>query len=359
MKKIGILTFHRACNYGAVLQCYALQQCLINLGYDVSVINYLQPYTEELYKTFSFTKVGELAFHPKGLLSYLLKYKLRIERRKIFDDFVNHYLKLTSPCSSMNIPEDFDIYVIGSDQLWGIRCLGNKADDVYMGNFKRMDKSKLVSYAISTNYNSIKAIGNVALARSTDNFSVLSFREKENADQIAEITNRETRVDIDPTLLIDGKVWDNLINDNWKNEKYVLIYQVRFPRGKREVLREKAAIIARQLGDDCRIIDMSFSTFSPCDFLSLIKYARFVVTSSFHATVFSLIFEVPFYSLKWNDGFDARYANLLSTIGLESRLIEESSFDMNCSGIDYVPVREKLERKREYSINYLRSLHSL
>lgn len=354
MKKIGIITFHRACNYGAILQCYALQQCLSKWGYEAKVIDYIQPYTESIYKSLGWAKIREYLFHPRGLFKYILKYNVRAKRLEIFNDFALHYLNLTSCCSAKTLPADFDIYIIGSDQLWNISCLGGKIDNVYMGNIQHFSTSKIVSYAISTDVKSLDFIGKIKLKQYVDNFECLSFREKSMAEKVASMTEQKCRVDIDPTLLADAKMWNDLVDNKWSDRKYIVVYQVRYPRGKKNILIEKAKAIAKQL-NNYQIIDLSESVYSPRDFISLIKYASCVITSSFHATVFSLIFEIPFYTLRWNDGSDLRYTELLATLGLNNRLIDLNS-NISFSEINYTPINKKLAEIRRPSINYLLSL---
>lgn len=157
--RIGILTFHRAHNYGAVLQCYALQEVLKSMGHEVLVIDYRQPFIEAIYSPFNFHRLKGLLLHPRGIYRYVRSISQRLRKRRIYTAFQNKHLRLTKP-RQKNIPEDFERYVIGSDQLWGLHCLGGIADDVYLGNFKHKSQSKIMGYAISTNLNSLKALNN-------------------------------------------------------------------------------------------------------------------------------------------------------------------------------------------------------
>ena len=158
--KVGILTFHRADNYGAVLQCYALQQAIGSLGHEVFVIDYRQPFIEKWYtkciRTFHLKYFLKLDLKDKWLyLSEKLKYDLLLRfkehplRRKEFARFRKSFLNLTVPCGN-DIPKDFDVFVIGSDMLWARECMGGKLDYVYWGEFNHANTSKIIGYAIST-----------------------------------------------------------------------------------------------------------------------------------------------------------------------------------------------------------------
>ena len=108
--KVGIITFHRAWNYGAVLQCYALQQAIKNLGHDVKVIDYRQSAIEKCYQTFSFKGSIKALLKPEKCYEQGFLYRNRI--RKNFKAFRRDFLQLTSPCKKSSIPLDFNAYVI-------------------------------------------------------------------------------------------------------------------------------------------------------------------------------------------------------------------------------------------------------
>lgn len=350
MKRIGIITYHRAHNYGAVLQCYALQQVLIELGYDACVIDFRQLFTERFYKLFSLRYFLSILCKPNILLHYLIDIKKRFLRRIIFRSFVDKYLLTTSACSK-KIPKDFDLYLIGSDQMWGLHCT-NGIEPVFFGDFDHSSSVRIIGYAISTNFSSLECIGEAKLKKYVRNFSQLSFREEVICRKVEDMTGIKGRVDVDPTLLTSASTWDALIDCKWKNERYVLIYQIRYPQEK-DLLLMKAKVLAKIL--DCKVIDLSSMTYSLEDFVSLFKYALYVVTTSFHATAFSIIFERPLYAVKLNDGHDGRYENLLKAIGGEQMLVEQN-FIPSIKNVDYSSIKCNLNRIKAYSIDYLKTL---
>lgn len=350
--KIGILTFHRAWNYGAVLQCYALQEVLKSMGYDVWVIDYFDPWSAKVYQVIDFGYLKKNISHPKAWYYYLKGSMDRKRRKVVFVKFVKDHIHLTDSCQLNSIPQNFDRYIVGSDQMWSHSCLGGKEDPVYMGTFKHSPESKILTYAVSTNKESLLKMGSEKLKTYAKNFSSLSFREESFAELFAELTGFKPHVDLDPTLLTENSTWLPLLNNKWKNRKYLVTYQVAGRGGKNDALRRKAKNIAKE--KSLEYIDLSDMTYSVSNFLSIIKYAQGVITSSFHATVFSLIFHTPFWAVKINDGHDGRYVNLLKTVDAEDSLIDVNDDFTMPRSIDYTAISSNMLKLRERSLNYLR-----
>ena len=317
--RIGILTFHRALNYGALLQCYALQRLLTDWGHDVVVVDYRQPYIEAKRVCFSLKQL----FAMKGFDAKIDYFKKRNKRKSqvnnakvVFDDFIANILKTTHKCDGKSIPPDLDAYIIGSDQLWSENCLGGKFDDVYLAKFKHKDDAMIIGYAISVNRQSLFNI-----AKNYPNliggFNSLSLREKFAVDEISKIAKSKVSLTIDPTLLLDENVWDNIASDKYKDEKYILIYQVR---GTRYILSRKARHLAHKY--NLNLVGASNQGMKITDFLSAIKYAQCIITTSFHATAFAVIFNKPFYTFTLNDGKDDRYVELIHNLNLDNHLVD-------------------------------------
>lgn len=351
--KTGILTFHRAHNYGAVLQCYALQETLKRMGHDVHVIDYRQPWVEEFYKVFSmrmFRSAGGFSDKMAYLKKNLKKFLLAPFRSRNFSMFRINYLDVSMPCDK-EIPHDFDCYIIGSDQLWSLHCLGGEGDDIFYGKFRRKAGTRLIGYAVSADRKSVEEIS-ADLPLIVSGFDALSMREQETADYVSSVSGHPCGRCVDPTLLTDCSLWAPLIDDRWKNRKYVLVYEVRWKKEDKGLLLKKAAKVAKALGDDYEVIDLSRMNRSVNDFVSLFRYASYVVTTSFHGCVFSVLFERPFNALPLWDGYDSRYMELLSSLGLSERIIDKDH-DIVPEQIDYAAVRKPLEELRSSSISYL------
>ena len=126
---IGIITYHRAHNYGAVLQCYALQQVLINMGHKVEVVDYVNPYIDWLYKPHKaiiYVIKQLLQFNFYRIKQHIESYKLAKKRSFFFGNFVKKYLNCSSKCDEKTIPQNCDAYIIGSDQMWSLDCSGGQ-----------------------------------------------------------------------------------------------------------------------------------------------------------------------------------------------------------------------------------------
>lgn len=354
--KIGIITVHRAYNYGSVLQCYALQECLKKLGHDVWVIDYRQRWTEAVYQKFSLYYIWHF-LKKRDIHAVIGYWRTRTERghntekaRAVFASFMKK-LRVTKVCR-FRMPKYFDRYLIGSDQLWSHQCVGGE-DNIYTGNFKCRHGSFKVGYAISASTGSLYKFGEKKLKRILSNFSRLSLREEGNASIIEQLTGVALPVTVDPTLLTDASDWNDMINKEWQNQKYIAIYQARPVCGNPTFLCDKAKILAENLG--CEIINLSDMTYTVEDFLSIIKYARYVMTTSFHATVFSILMETPCFAIKLNDGFDIRYTDLLTKLGLEKEIVDKD-FHPEPFDVDFMEAKMRLVEYRKVSMNFLMSL---
>lgn len=352
--RIGILTFHRAHNYGAVLQCYALQQILVRRGHDVRIIDYRQPWIEDQYKLFSLNMMRRNAGSISELAAYLSKtlkkFLISPLRGLYFRRFREEYLATTAPCKEQ-IPQDFDCYVVGSDQLWSLHCLGGKCDPVYMGRFDRPSGSRLVGYAISADIRSIETLA-AEIKQAAGLYDSLSMREEKVAAMVASISGKECPVCVDPTLLTDAELWEPLVDERWKDRNYVLVYEVRWNRQTRGRLRAKAEKLAAKIGDGCKVIDVSGMRCSVRDFVSLFRYARHVVTTSFHGIVLSIIFNTPFHALPLWDSYDLRYRELLGRVGAEDRLVGWDD-DIEPGQMDFGEINRRLVERRKDSIDYI------
>jgi len=358
--KIGILTYHRAHNYGAVLQCYALQETLKKLGADVSIINYKQPHIERAYKPkYSVKHIIKLIllFKFSTLKQYLSNIKKLFCRQYNFNKFRNKNLNCTKECNEDNIPQNFDRYIIGSDQVWSIHCT-KTFDQTYWGGFKRKPTSKLFGYAISCNGDFHNFIDNKTVCNFFFRFDDITFREVKAQKEMEEVTGIRKNISLDPTLLTDDKIWSPFIKAKWKNKKYIVIYQIRRLKTSPKMLESKAQKYAQK--HNLEVINLSGMFYSVEDFVSLIKYAQCVFTSSFHATIFSIIFERPFYTFLLYDNHDERYKDLLIKLNLSDHLV-----DQNTEICDHIPfitnideAKRNLNRMKVDSISYLKKIVS-
>lgn len=354
---IGIITYHRAHNYGAVLQCYALQQVLINMGHKVEVVDYVNPYIDWLYKPHKaiiYVIKQLLQFNFYRIKQHIESYKLAKNRSFFFGNFVKKYLNCSSKCDEKTIPQNCDAYIIGSDQMWSLDCSGG-ADSVYWGTFDRPCKSKLYGFSISANGDFKKVLSDSDVLSRLSNFDNVSFREKDIAKMFEEISGVKYSITLDPTLLADAKLWNPLLNNNWKDKKYVVIYQVRRLESNPLMLEKCAVAYANKY--NLEVIDLSGMDYTVEDYVSSIRFAQAVFTSSFHATAFSVIFQKRFLAFRLYDGRDARYENLLLALNLEKHLVDEHTLD--ATPPEFVWTKEgktKYENLKKQSLDYLKQI---
>lgn len=349
--KIGILTLHRANNYGAVLQCYALQQTLVSLGYDAWVIDYRQPDTEQSYSPISPERLKRNLSSPSALVKDILLTPLYYINAKGFDKFRDGYLRCTKAfCQIELMPQDFDVYLIGSDQLWSIQCMGGHIDPVFFGEFPHPASSSIKGYAISANEDSLRIIGVEQLHNYVRNFDMLSVREPGIAKWLKEKVGCETCVCVDPTLLLSPEKWVNIAyNYRPCTQRYLLSYYL-LPSQK-----VVAKAFAKRHG--LKYIELGHKAHSPEDFLTWIKYADCVVGGSFHITVFSILFGRPFYTIQKNSSFDIRSSSLLKAIGLEEHFMSITQLPQaDIATESYAEALSVLERLKKQSVEYLSRL---
>lgn len=351
---VGILTFHLAHNYGAVLQCYALQEVLRDMGCEAMVINYQQPFIADYFKPQmnmgirSFCKAcwrGKSSeYLYRGLLPYIKTYHFKTFRKK--------YLRLTKQCYNVTDIPVMDLYIVGSDQPWN-PDLTNGADLVYWGQFERPATSQLATYAMSGSEKAIAKVGWNNVKQYCTQFNSLSFREEYNTKIFKNLTGKVCQTVLDPTLLADANLWSPLLNKKWAKRQYVLLYHVGGPKSVIDTMVQKAKAMANTEGLD--FIDASRYLYSPADFVSLIYYARCVVTASFHALAFSIMFQKPFCAVRTGQASDIRLKNLLEATRLTTHFVEASEVCIPVK-LKYAEAEENLNILREVSIKYLQSL---
>lgn len=356
--KIGILTFHCAHNYGAVLQAYALQEHLLGLGHEVYIIDYRPDYLVEPYKVFSWKRLPKGLLSIKILLGECLRLRRRLRRYDLFDSFIDQYMHL--------LPMDFDkvqnmdILFFGGDQIWNKTICGGKYDFVYLGNFEGADDKKKIAYAASVGNISTATTDVGFIAKQLQNFEALGVREESCRVLLLPILFDKVYKVLDPTLLVSSTVFNKILIKPSIHEKYVLVYQAYMGesgKGSKNIVK-MAEQIAKKIGGI--VIDLSFylscikhkyvKIASPSEFLGYIKYADCVITNSFHGTALSIVYRKNFYSVKMNSAIDERTKSLLTDLDLTDRLVEYSA-NIECLEIDYTNHISRLSKLR-YKSNF-------
>lgn len=351
--RIGILTFHCAYNYGAVLQCYALQEFLTQRGHDVRVIDYRPKAITDVYKWCKKEKFIRKNLYAAAKELILLPWKKK--RNEMFQNFINCKLNLV-PVETIT-KKPFDVIIVGSDQVWNFN-LTNGFDDYYWGNFPHPKSTFIISYAASMQ-DSWPNEMSIRIKRNLGNFSQISVRETSLATKLKEVSGgRNIFQVVDPTLLLNREDWDALAKAPRVKKPYLLLFQVGSRNAKTEHIaevvakRQNLSIVRLSTLVSWETSHMVMST-SPEEFLGLFKNASFVVCSSFHGTVFSLIFNRPFVSIRMGDGKDNRVDSLLCLLGLENHFVDSVNED---SDYTYAPVAERLKALKEASVIFISTI---
>lgn len=278
--------------------------------------------------------------------------------------FEHQNMQLTKPCyDAIEVRKEilpFDYIVVGSDQVWNPRY---NAHDVTWYGLDGCSSPRWITYAASAGSTEFTQEEQLFLKNKLSNFCHISAREPFLRDMVQSLLSKERDVPIvlDPSLLAEPSIWDRWEKPIEKDE-YILTYQARESDDIFRIARE----ISKQLGN-IKIIPIDFYPnvkkngykryiASPSDFISLIKNARCVITTSFHGTAFSILCKTPFYTIRLEDGADGRAANLLKQVGLSNRMLhkqEQPKFE----SVDFNTAHERLVEYRKYSLNYLK--HSL
>lgn len=350
MGKIGILTFHYANNYGAFLQCFALQEWLKeNTEYEIEVIDYrpifqIRPYKISLEKALKDKKgLSKL----KALLLFLVELPNKIKKQKNFNS-ARKFLSLSKDVfydNHFDLKDNYDYLLLGSDQIWN-PVVTYGFDNAYFGE-NSYDSTVKIAYAASCGVEFYSDEEQRVLSQLLGNVDYIGVREQASIDLLSPLTEKNVIVNADPTLLVNPSFWHNYIHPVNENN-FILVYQL----GNNLKLLEDAKSLAKKTGKkilyfrDPSIKKEDFTSVSfsgPFEFISYIYSADVVLTDSFHATCFSVIFGKNFYTYL-NPKRSERLRSLARIGQFEDRLIEYG---------------ERVCFKKDYNKNYIDNLTAL
>ncbi len=352
----GIVTFHKAHNYGAVLQAYALQKTLSNFGYSVSFVDYQHQEIEKIYRLFPVFNENGLIVYSKRWIHTILDFKRKYNRYHAFSEFINENFN----CVSLDNKCTYDCVVLGSDQIWNPEYT-NGFVKVHFGKDSNLEYSKLISYAASMGKENLTDDELSEFKENIENIDIIGVREESLKLLINNILpKRDVRVNLDPTLLLPKSDWDELSDNEVPSEPYILVYEVKFNSLTPKIVefiknKYNINVIVLSARTNFKLPKTYITDASPKKFLSLFKHAKFVVTTSFHGTVFSIINNKPFITVGFGDHTDSRSRSLLNQLSLIDRMaFEESDIHNMKLDIDYEIANKKLVEMQMDSISYLK-----
>ena len=377
-KKVGIMTFHSVMNYGSSLQAIAMQNIMLDLGFDAELIDYRPVATvENTSKVEKLKKLKSIKIWKKHIAYRLFAKRVgfscaRRSREEKYNDFFEKNMKLSDRCVNreelLEVAKTYDYLVCGSDQIWNPNYLSG--DYSYFLDFCN-DVDKKIAYAPSIAVGKIKDKDKEQFINCVKNFKYVSVREKGSVELLKEIAGVSAQVVLDPTMLVDEITWEQYCDKEKRDELYILSYflggNVEYQRAVLELKKLTGYKIlniphmhlwsAREYYDfgDERLIDVG-----PAEFLSLIKNAAYVCTDSFHGSVFSILNEKKFFAFKRYsdssiDSENSRIYTLLDMLEVEDRLISlpEEIDEKWQQDIDYQEVKRLIAREKEYSRKFL------
>lgn len=371
--KIAVLTRRFGYNFGSSLQAYAIKKMLESFADSVHILNY-----------------DEFSAHPSWYVKPWLKKNFGKNISKFFPNancskkFISNYMQEKKfnafdqkyICSNRRIlrtsfalrkeTKKYDCIVCGSDQIWNPKTF----DKNYFLAFTKNSKIRKVSYATSFGVPSSLRL-NGKIRKYLNDFFAISVREDDGCKIVKNNLGKDVPSVLDPTLMIPMAEWRQLEKEIEVPNSYILCYFLENLQPEQEnvihefiqSLKNKTSLPIvnittpryHNLNDE-----MQLNLVGPQEFLYAIRNASYVITNSYHASIFSILNEKEFFVFpKHLDSFssneNSRFYSLLKKIGLLERLVKNLKVDLlNCK-IDYKSVYEKLNVEKEMSCKYLRT----
>ena len=380
-KKVGLAITTYTHNYGSFLQSFALVETIKRLGYTPEVIS--TKGVQNLISSARRKYFLKRMFNINELLSYSVMFKgigMKLvnndyaKNQKIrgaaFDRFRDKYFSF-SPVGHTweevgNICRDYCAVVVGSDQLW-------RPANIEGGYFTLEfvpDEINKVAYAPSFGIPRLEKPQAEKVKHFIPRLNHIGVREERGQQIIKELTGIDVPVVCDPTLLFTKEDWDSYVGDRLINDDYVLTYflgdhedYLRFAKRLSDYWGIKVVGIVHIDGYNNNIstyIDDTPYDIDPFQFINLVKFAKCVLTDSFHCSVFSIHFEKEFFAFKrFSDtntmSTNNRLTTLFNVAGIEGRILsgKEDISDSLFKPINYSVVRENIQKKRDFSMDYL------
>lgn len=378
MKRIGILAV-RTLNYGSLLQSYATQEIVKDLGYDCDIILYkktnmvkqgLRLLDKDVRNNTlrSFHKKLYIKTHGKELQSYFSR------KTAALVNFIDEYFK-SSPeyrgrKALLAAGREYDAYLLGSDQVWNPMNYGG---DYFSMSWVPDDKVK-IAYAASFGVTEIPEYQIKKTKKDLARIEYISVRETSGQELVKNLIGRDVQVVADPTILANRRIWDDLKGDRLIKKDYIMCYFLGSNPNHRKLAEELSKktglpIVTLPHGDEIVKADFGFGeikpqSVGPAEFVNLIGNAKYVCTDSFHGTVFSILYKRQFmvfnrYTADVNgkSSTNSRLSSLLNLLGLENRLydsnkgLKQDMFDP----INFETAHKNIEKLREQSLAYLKN----
>lgn len=356
--KIGIITFHYAYNFGSALQAWALCRVLTAMGASPTLIDY----RGDDFNQYRLLRTNS----ARSIASSVVYARKNIERKRSFESFLRDNFLLTGRYGPHDegrmegdLADRFDCFICGSDQIWNLDCTGGPTAPYFLSF---AGTKRRIAYAPSLAHTEFKDENftqrdRERISRWLSRFSAVSVREGETAPLFQPLCPLEIRTCLDPTLLLGPGEYGGITARLGGCGKMLFLYMLE----KNAALVQYADRLARAKGLEIGYVSrrgMHFSVPSrnyfgvgPSEFLGLVRDSAAVVTNSFHATVFSVLFGTPFQTFA-TERSGSRMRSLLSELGLVGHLVDGSEM-RDPAGVPFEAVESRLDRLRADSLAFL------
>lgn len=357
--KAGIVTFQSAYNYGAVLQAFALQEYLNRNFAETKILDY---HNKKMDASYQNPQLTDFFRNPKNAVFKTFQSVLYRGKKIKIDQFRKQHLLLTQRYDKDNVTEakdEADVFITGSDQVWNYLIV-NK-DSAYYLDFAT--EKTTCSYAASFGISEIPKEYRTFYKQNLRKIDFISVREKNGVGLVESLIGQRAEVMPDPTLLINQKTWEMLSIAPAQKEKYILVYKIT----KADRLLKFAKTLSKKTGLSIVYIPNDLKSGSighlktnvgPEEWLGYIKHAEYIVTNSFHGTVFAVLFNKKFFS-EVSDKVNpstSRLQSLLVMFGLEHRTIDQYTDIVLDEELDAEKIKDVLATQRSYAHEYFRKV---
>lgn len=368
--KIAIITVFYNTNYGAVLQAYASTKIISEIsGRECYLVDYRR---NKLINMFRNSMFDVDITGNKKITKESIKRKIRqitnpsgtLQRFNNFEKFRDKYMSISDQFFLEG--EDIclkntDIVFLGSDQIWN-PDITQGFNEIYFGRINNSDLFT-ISYAASLGKTEFSDTEKIELSKLLNCVDIISVREEEGAEILRQLTDRVITCVPDPTVLVDRNHWLEIATDiKLKETKYVLVYMLTYSQDIVDLAYKvseshKCEIVLFDSGLSKPIKRMKQKkNYGPSEFLRYMAEAEFVITNSFHGTVFSVIFNKQFYTIPHKTK-GSRMINFCRKLGLEDRIVydsKEASYVDIEKNVDYKIVQPRLEELKKVGIDFIK-----
>ncbi len=353
--KIGIVTYHRTNNYGAVMQALATRFVLEEMGHEVYYVDYWPDYHKDSYKVFNYRKFIKSNFigKIKQLISIIRDYSSKKKRIENFEKFFQtHIYPYCRP-----VDDSYDVVIYGSDQIWRKQKALGTYNPFYFGD-NNIKTKQHISYAASMGILPDNDDDKEKVKKLVSHLDKISVREEGLRQLLLSLGFENVSLSLDPTLLLSSEQWDkHLPTEGYTGEKYALLYSMGsnafdMKEVKKFTDSKRLKLIVLRGYATTKETETNITSAGPSEFIRLIKNAEYVFSVSFHGLAFSIIYGKQFFtSFMRNSG---RAESLLNQLGIKGRLLPpKSPIPQDETPIDYNAVRSKLETYRNEAFDFL------